>query len=34
MEQKSRNFEILERAVDFVPEYIGEHIGFYIMDNH
>lgn len=34
MEQKSRNFEILEKAVDYVPKYIGDDIGFYIMDNH
>ena len=34
MEQKSRNFEILEKAVEYVPKYIGDDIGFYIMDTH
>jgi len=34
MEQKSRNFDILEKAVDYVPKYIGDDIGFYIMDHH
>jgi hypothetical protein len=34
MEQKSRNFHLLEKAVDHVPKYIGDDIGFYIMDNH
>ena len=34
MEQKSRNFHILELAVDHVPKYIGEDIKFYIMDTH
>ena len=34
MEQKSRNFQILEKAVDFVPDHIGQDIGFYIIDAH
>jgi hypothetical protein len=34
MEQKSRNFKILEKAVDFVPKYIAEDIGFYILETH
>ena len=34
MEQKCRNFEILEKAIDYVPKYIGDDIGFYIMDHH
>lgn len=34
MEQKNRNFQILEKAVGYVPKYIGDDIGFYIMDHH
>ncbi len=34
MEQKSRNFNLLELAVNRVPKYIEENIKSYIVNNH